>query len=593
MDERAVPSRPLRRARRAVAGGAVVLLGVLAVSGMLIARAEAQQHDALRARFDTRQATASSFISAYVRDVLDMERALAAAIFAGDVSSAEFVRATGEHGFSASVLLDADGRLLVSQPANPDIVGVDMRADYAHLRSAATGAPAVSGVVPSAANGLPVVGFAVPFAAPAGLRVFSGAFSVDDTPMQNFLANAAPFATADVLIIDAAGLVVAGDEAADGGRPVSEVVPELAQLTAATGYIGSGPDRRYVSRGPIEGTTWSMVFTVETVELFSPLDNAGRWIPWIALAAFGASAISGLSLTYPFLTQRARLVQSEALRRAIINTAGDAFVSMDQDGVITEWNTAAERLLGWDAATAIGQPLAELVIPPGQRAAHHGGVDHFLRTGATSLPSSAVRVQALYRDGSLRDVEFTLSRLRWERGWHFHAFLHDISEQLEHEATLRTIALTDPLTGLANRRAALDRLDQALARSARHQDPVAVLFIDVDHFKTVNDTRGHAAGDAVLTVVADRLRGMLRTEDTLARLGGDEFLVICEDLVEPVDAGVLAERTRAVLAEPYLVEGELLAVTASVGVALSTPTSTAASVLERADSAMYTAKAAR
>lgn len=593
MDEQQTLWRALRRARRGVAGAGVMLLLLLLVSGALIARAEEQQRQALASRVDTRQATAVSFIHAYVSKVFETEQALASGIFAGEVTSEEFVDVTAEHGFAASVLLDDEGRLLASQPANPDVVGKDMRPAYAHLRSAAAGTAAVSGVVPSAAAGQPVVGFAVPFQTPAGRRVFSGAYAVQNTPMGIFLRNATPFRSAHVMIVDGAGNVVASNNLPDGGRPVSEVAPRLAGFGGVSGYLGSGPDRQYLTQGPVEGTTWTMVFAVDTAELFAPLDTSSRWIPWLALAAFGATALGALSLTYPYLTQRARLVQSEALRSAILNTAEDAFISMDQDGLISEWNTAAGRLLGWSAVEAIGQPLAELVIPSDQRQGHHDGVHRFLSTGRTSLPQSAVQVQALHRDGTLRDVEFTLSRLQWEHGWRFHAFLRDISERLEHESMLRTIALTDPLTGLANRRAALEGLDQALARSQRHHTPVAVLYIDVDQFKAVNDTYGHAAGDTVLTTLAERLRSTCRTGDTLARLGGDEFLVVCEDLADPDHAQALAERTRSALAQPYLVEGHLLQASASVGLALSDDSSTADGLLERADTAMFRAKASR
>lgn len=305
------------------------------------------------------------------------------------------------------------------------------------------------------------------------------------------------------------------------------------------------------------------------------------------------ASLLGLGVLYPYLTQRARLVDSESRHRAILNTANDAFISTNDRGSITAWNTAATRMLGWGADEAVGRPLVTLLIPPEHRQAHLESLRRFLDTGTTTLPTGGVHVQSLCRDGTRLEVEFTLSRMPWDGGWHFHAFLRDISDRLEHEAQLLQLALTDSLTGLSNHRAALDRLDQALARGYRHHHPVAVLYIDVDHFKTINDTLGHAAGDMVLVDLAHRLRAIFRTEDTLARMGGDEFLVICEDLASPEAAHLLADRTRSELAQPYCIGEQLLVVTASVGLALSTETATAQSLMAQADTHMYTAKSNR
>ena len=122
---------------------------------------------------------------------------------------------------------------------------------------------------------------------------------------------------------------------------------------------------------------------------------------------------------------------------------------------------------------------------------------------------------------------------------------------------------------------------------------MAVVFIDVDKFKAVNDRHGHAAGDAVLTTVADRLRATFRAEDTIARLGGDEFVIVCEDLQTPDDVNVLAVKTRSALAQPYVVAGQRLHLTASVGAAISDGNSTVERLLNHADSEMYDAKATR
>jgi diguanylate cyclase (GGDEF)-like protein len=161
----------------------------------------------------------------------------------------------------------------------------------------------------------------------------------------------------------------------------------------------------------------------------------------------------------------------------------------------------------------------------------------------------------------------------------------------KREEELHAMALTDPLTGLANRRAFMHQLDQSHARALRHNSPVCVLFCDVDHFKTINDTYGHAAGDAVLNEVANRLTTHFRTEDTVGRLGGDEFAVICEN--GPASNAVLLDRVRNALATPYSVSGDLIAATISIGIASPQPGESSTQMLERADSEMYRAKAAQ
>jgi diguanylate cyclase (GGDEF)-like protein len=162
---------------------------------------------------------------------------------------------------------------------------------------------------------------------------------------------------------------------------------------------------------------------------------------------------------------------------------------------------------------------------------------------------------------------------------------------LGREKELQAMALTDSLTGLANRRAFMDQLEQSHARALRHNSPVYVLFCDVDHFKTINDTYGHAAGDAVLIEVATRLQDHFRTEDTVGRLGGDEFAVICEDGFGSIE--VLVDRVRDALATPYLVRDDLIAASVSIGIASPQQGESSTQMLERADSTMYQAKAAR
>jgi diguanylate cyclase (GGDEF)-like protein/PAS domain S-box-containing protein len=168
----------------------------------------------------------------------------------------------------------------------------------------------------------------------------------------------------------------------------------------------------------------------------------------------------------------------------------------------------------------------------------------------------------------------------------------DITERRDAEARLRHAALHDPLTGLPNRSLFLDRLEQALARARRKPgELVAVLLLELDRFKTINDSLGHARGDQLLHAIGDRLRGTLRPSDTLARFGGDEFAALVEGIEDASDAVRVADRMHAALAAPFDLGGQEVFTTASVGIALASEAAGAGALLRDADTAIYRAKA--
>jgi diguanylate cyclase (GGDEF)-like protein len=157
---------------------------------------------------------------------------------------------------------------------------------------------------------------------------------------------------------------------------------------------------------------------------------------------------------------------------------------------------------------------------------------------------------------------------------------------------LRRQALQDPLTGLPNRRLIDTELERALARAARTSSSVGLVLCDVDYFKSVNDALGHPAGDDLLIAVAERLRTLVRPADTVGRLGGDEFVVLCEDLHEARELGVLTDRIQSALRGVYRVAGQELVVTATVGAAFASSSATPSDLLGEADTALYEAKRA-
>jgi diguanylate cyclase (GGDEF)-like protein/PAS domain S-box-containing protein len=173
----------------------------------------------------------------------------------------------------------------------------------------------------------------------------------------------------------------------------------------------------------------------------------------------------------------------------------------------------------------------------------------------------------------------------------YSAITRDISELKDAQELLRTQAATDVLTGLPNRADFSDRLGRALARTLRTGDAIAVLFVDLDRFKGINDRWGHSAGDELLVQVGQRLTGAIRTGDTVARVGGDEFVVLAEPVHQPADAQIMGERIVRTIAEPFELQAGTVSIGASVGLAMNTPHSTSRSIVHAADLASMHAKA--
>jgi diguanylate cyclase (GGDEF)-like protein/PAS domain S-box-containing protein len=204
----------------------------------------------------------------------------------------------------------------------------------------------------------------------------------------------------------------------------------------------------------------------------------------------------------------------------------------------------------------------------------------------------SVAKRVLRPDGSERQATLVVTRLDGADGTPvFVGQLSDVTEQRALEAALATRANRDPLTGLMNRHAFLEQFGKALARTERTCERVAILFLDLDHFKDVNDTLGHHVGDELLCQVAERLHASVRGGDTIGRLGGDEFVVLCEPVHEPVDAHTVAERITANMRLPFVIGSSTVHVTVSVGVRVAERGDTDPSRLLRdADAAAYHAK---
>jgi diguanylate cyclase (GGDEF)-like protein/PAS domain S-box-containing protein len=289
------------------------------------------------------------------------------------------------------------------------------------------------------------------------------------------------------------------------------------------------------------------------------------------------------------------LREREAELRSVIENANDAYIGLDQEGLVTVWNRAAEQTFGYAAAEAIGRLLDDLIIPPDFVGRHRSGLARSVNGETSPVLGKRLELPAVRKDRSTLTVEVRINALEMRGQKVFSAFLHDISERKEAEALREYESRHDMLTGLLNRRALLEMLPIAQARAARTQRSMALLFIDLDGFKLVNDTFGHEAGDRLLCEVAGRLHTVVRMTDSVYRLAGDEFTVLVEGLADGKDdAHTIAAKAIEELGRPFKVDGGMAQVGASVGIALFAPDSRASvdDLLREADGHMYDAKRA-
>jgi diguanylate cyclase (GGDEF)-like protein/PAS domain S-box-containing protein len=273
--------------------------------------------------------------------------------------------------------------------------------------------------------------------------------------------------------------------------------------------------------------------------------------------------------------------------RALVRHSTDIVAVIDGASRIRWIAESVERVLGYESATLVGRRLSDLVhAEDAHRAMHFLG--HAV-AGESRVDRESLRLRTA--SGDYRHVELLAeNRLADPVIDGILLNLRDVSQRLALEEQLRHQAFHDTLTGLANRALFEDRLTRALARQRRHGGGMAVMFVDLDDFKTVNDSLGHAVGDELLQAVAGRLETALRPEDTAARLGGDEFAVLIEALSDDAEALLVAERIRATLAPPLAIGERVLTVTASIGVACVHGGALDQDLLRDADVAMYAAK---
>ncbi len=217
--------------------------------------------------------------------------------------------------------------------------------------------------------------------------------------------------------------------------------------------------------------------------------------------------------------------RSEERFRSVADTAKDAIVSADSNGKIVFWNTAAENIFGYSTNEIIGKPVAA-IMPEGFREAHKKGMNRMVSTGESKIIGQTVELVGLGKDGREFPLELSLSTWLSNEKRYFTGIARDITERKNLEKKLRTLALSDELTGLSNRRGFFSVAEHLLKIAKRQKQGIYLLYADVDNFKDINDTFGHKEGDNALIDIANILRTNYRESDVVARIAGDEFVVI-------------------------------------------------------------------
>ncbi len=411
------------------------------------------------------------------------------------------------------------------------------------------------------------------------------------------VSEAVRTAVAQLLPADVAHKVVLAMAVAQPEEPVSGQVAAQAEVDRASGTAARlVPTREVDWAVAVRLTRFNTVLRCPLVLQDRPTGD-----PLVGVLHVGgpAWALLGLQRSLEVLATQVALAMerialseevtrrnSETYFRTLVLNTSDVILIVDDEDRVRYASPSAVPVLGADP---VGVALHDVVHPADRRrltdllAAVREG--HSLDTG--------VDVRAQDRGRTEVTVELHCRDLRADQSVAGLVItLRDVTERRRLERELTHQAFHDSLTGLANRVLFADRLEHALARGARDGSVVGVLFIDLDDFKIVNDTLGHAVGDQLLTAVADRISGALRADDTAARLGGDEFAALVENVQDPGAVEETATRILAALAEPIMIDGEPLHAVASIGITTTPEADTAAELLRQADLALYVAKGA-
>lgn len=387
-------------------------------------------------------------------------------------------------------------------------------------------------------------------------------------------------------------------------REVGAVLPRqvkgepLPMHHALNGQAGVVATRDYrlepvlAAYAPIEQTGLGVVFKLDRAAYLWPVWGQAAVVIVALVFAAGFAVQRGVLrrlLRATILARRRvegakrRLAQGLAGWEAVLASVEEAVLTVDAAGQVRAANPPAQRLFRAERSQLLGETIDQFL--PKLCEGGSTGMARAMEAGRER------EMWARALDGRDFPVQVRLSEVTGEGPARFVVTVRDLSERQAVEARMLHLASHDTLTGLPNRNLLADRMQQAIAAAARNGDHVGVLFVDLDHFKTVNDSLGHQVGDRLLQLAAARIKNCLREEDTVARQGGDEFLVVLPRAARFEDVGLVASKILHALGEPFAIDGHELHASASIGISVFPEDGEdVASLLRNADVAMYYAK---
>jgi diguanylate cyclase (GGDEF)-like protein/PAS domain S-box-containing protein len=611
---RRAAARPLERLaarlRRSATGSrgplmlvvAVVLtLASLAGLGASLHKSQTKARTAIESRFTERARLSAALIDSLFTSSAAVSQARNTQRFGTPHVSASTLDAEAARGRLASlVLLRADGTIIARAKRTPAAVARAIAAKPGFVRAALRGQSIALSDITAVGGGEGTIGFAQPFATRSGRRVL-----VSGLPPRllsgfigGYLAQIPERRDGGAYLLDGHGTVVA---APSGAQPPGVRTPPPGLVDAvARGYRGSFGGGRYFAASVVENSGWRVVLTERESALFASVEGEGKWVPWLLLAGLGLVATVALLLVARVVRGAAQLRVSQERYALAVEGSNDGIWDHDFQTGVGYFSPRWKALLGYADCEVDDDPQQWAArVHPDDVAKLRAVWDAHLRGDLASFENEH---RMMHRDGEYRWFLTRGVAIRDRHGepTRMAGSMSDITTRKLAEELLRRSALHDGLTGLPNRALFLERLSISLARTAREPGHrCAVMFLDLDRFKRINDSFSHAVGDELLVALGRRLSEILAPDDTIARggpggfiarLGGDEFTILLENLASPDHAALVAARIQAALEKPFQIWDRELFVSASIGIALSSASSTALELMRNADIAMYDAK---
>nr|WP_320193391.1 diguanylate cyclase [uncultured Desulfobacter sp.] len=299
------------------------------------------------------------------------------------------------------------------------------------------------------------------------------------------------------------------------------------------------------------------------------------------------AAIRDLSERYKVMDE---LRESETKFRAVVTGAHDAIIMIDGHAKIIFWNKAAERIFQYSEKEMMGKNPHEIITPPVSFKKFKEVYPSFQQTGKGAAIGRSIELTALKKTGEEFPIELSLSAIPIKGKWCAIAVIRDITERKKMEAELKRLATTDVLTGVDNRRSFMEKAEHEIRRAQRYGTSFAMIIMDIDFFKSINDKYGHQAGDVVLQKMAQAVKSALRQSDVFGRIGGEEFSIILME-TERKTALLTAERIRSLTERLSINTGkERIHITVSIGLTFFKKGDDLSTLSKRSDEALYSAK---